>query len=60
MLSVAVLGTVTFGELIVVAIYRDASRIVTTIFQPAQTIEKDGRRFGPSDVADNAAHDQRA
>src|SRR5205085_7622133 len=49
-----------FPRLDLPAIYdRDAGGIVTAIFETAQTVEKYGRRFLPSDVSDNSTHNFR-
>ena len=39
---------------------RHARGVVAAIFQTAQTIEQNGRRFRTPDVTDNAAHDRGA
>src|SRR5437588_2838297 len=49
-----------FPRLDLLAVYdRDAGGIVTAIFEAAQTIEKDRRRFRASDVSDNSTHNFR-
>jgi len=38
---------------------RDTRRIVATIFQPAQSIDKNGRSFRFAYVSDNPAHNEK-
>src|SRR6266550_1675031 len=46
-----------FPRLDLLAIYdRDASGIIAAIFEAAEAVEKDGRRFRASDVSDNSTH----
>ena len=36
--------------------YSDACRVVAAIFQMLKSIEQDGRRLRPADIAHNSAH----